>query len=69
MNGLFWLGLLEYGYTKEAETSRNRVFELVQRHDIREYYHPYTGKGLGGKDLSWTAALLIDMIHNQTPPT
>ncbi|MGD9534848.1 MAG: hypothetical protein AB7V56_13905 [Candidatus Nitrosocosmicus sp.] len=64
MNWLFWLGLLEYGYSKEADAIRNGVFELVQRHGVREYYDPYTGKGLGGKDFSWTAALVIDMIHN-----
>ena len=67
MNWLFWLGLLEYGYTKEAGTIRNGVFELVQRHSVREYYDRFTGKGLGGKDFSWTAALVIDMIHNHTP--
>jgi neutral trehalase len=64
MNWLFWLGLLDYGYTKEAEVIREGIFELVQRHGVREYYDPFTGKGLGGKDFSWTAALVIDMIQN-----
>ncbi len=64
MNWLFWLGLLEYGYKKEAEVIREGIFELVQRHGVREYYDPFTGKGLGGKDFSWTAALVIDMIQN-----
>lgn len=27
-----------------------------------EIYNPFTGKGSGGKDFSWTAALVIDMI-------
>ena len=64
MNWFFWLGLLDYGYEKEAEAIRQRVFELVQRHGVREYYDPYQGKGLGGKDFSWTAALVIDMLHH-----
>lgn len=64
MNWMFWLGLLRYGYKKEAEVIRQAVFELVQKNGIREYYDPYSGKGLGGKKFSWTAALVIDMIHN-----
>jgi len=64
INWMFWLGLLEYGYEKEAEVIQQGVFELVQRHGVREYYDPFTGKGLGGKNFSWTAALVIDMIHN-----
>ena len=64
MNWFFWLGLLDYGYEKEAEAIRQGVFELVQRHGVREYYDPYQGKGLGGKDFSWTAALVIDMLHH-----
>jgi hypothetical protein len=64
MNWMFWLGLLEYGYEKEAKVIQEGVFELIHRHGIREYYDPYTGKGLGGKNFSWTAALVIDMIHH-----
>lgn len=67
MNWMFWLGLLRYGYDKEAQVIRQAVFELVQKNGIREYYDPYTGKGLGGKKFSWTAALVIDMIHNSQP--
>jgi hypothetical protein len=44
--------LLEYGYENEAEAIRQGIFELVQRHRVREYYDPYTSKGLGGKDFS-----------------
>jgi hypothetical protein len=36
----------------------------VQRHGVREYSDPYTGKELGGKDFSWTAALIIYMLHH-----
>jgi hypothetical protein len=64
VNWMFWLGLLQYGYKKEAEIIRQGVFDLVQKHGIREYYDPFNGKGLGGKDFSWTAALVIDMIKN-----
>lgn len=57
------LGLLRYGYTERAEQIRQGVFKLVQNQGFREYFHPTTGRGLGGKDFSWTAALVIDMLR------
>ena len=41
------------------------VLELAENHGFREYYNPYKGKGLGGKDFSWSAALVIDMINRK----
>jgi glycogen debranching enzyme len=64
-NWMIWLGMLKYGYKKEAELIRNGVFELVENHGFREFYDPYKGQGLGGKDFSWSAALVIDMIMNK----
>ncbi|HEX5187829.1 MAG TPA: trehalase family glycosidase [Nitrososphaeraceae archaeon] len=62
VNWMFWLGLLQYGYKREAEIIRQGIFDLVHKHGIREYYDPFDGRGLGGKNFSWTAALVIDMI-------
>lgn len=61
-NWVLWLGLLRYGYTERAEQIRQGVFKLVQNQGFREYFNPTTGRGLGGKNFSWTAALVIDMI-------
>jgi hypothetical protein len=36
MNWFFWLGLLEYGYEKEAEAIRQGVFELYRLAHIKE---------------------------------
>jgi hypothetical protein len=59
------LGLLEYCYNDAAERIRQGVFELAANHGFREYYDPFTGRGLGGKSFSRTAALVIDMIKNR----
>lgn len=64
-NWMIWLGLLKYGYEADAERIRQGVFELAQNHGFREYYNPENGDGLGGKNFSWTAALVIDMIMNK----
>jgi hypothetical protein len=58
------VGIIGVWIYKKAEVIREGMFELVQRHGVREYYDPYTGKGLGDKDFTWTAALVIDMIQN-----
>ena len=67
-NWSLWLGLLRYGYTERAEKIRQGVFKLVQNQGFREYYDPTTGQGLGGKNFSWTAALVIDMIKMKNIP-
>ena len=69
---MIWLGLIRYGYQEVAETIKQGILELVANHGFREYYDPFTGRGLGGKSFSWTAALVIDMIKNRNvgiPPS
>jgi glycogen debranching enzyme len=61
-NWFIRLGLLQYGYNDRAELIRQGVLRLVSDQGFREYYDPITGTGLGGKNFSWTAALVIDMI-------
>jgi hypothetical protein len=62
------LGLLRYGYIDRAERIRQGVIRLVTDQGFREYYDPTTGAGLGGKNFSWTAALVIDMIMMKGNP-
>ena len=64
-NWFIYLGLLNYGFTEFANHIKEGIFELATNHGFREYYDPFTGKGLGGKAFSWTAALVIDMIENK----
>jgi hypothetical protein len=64
-NWMIWLGLLKYGFKQESELIKQGVLELAENHGFREYYNPYKGQGLGGKDFSWTAALVIDMIKEK----
>jgi hypothetical protein len=46
------LGLLKYGYNDAAERIRRGIFELAASHGFREYYDPFTGRGLGGKSFA-----------------
>jgi glycogen debranching enzyme len=61
-------GLLRYGYTDRAERIKQGALRLVAEHGFREYFNPITGAGLGGKNFSWTAAGVIDMIMMKGNP-
>jgi hypothetical protein len=56
-------GLERYGYQDDADRLRNRTFEMVESQGFREYYNPLSGEGLGAKDFSWTAALVLDLLR------
>jgi hypothetical protein len=64
MNWLIIDGLERYGFKDHAAALRENTVEMVADNGIAEYYDPLTGGPLGAKDFSWTAALVIDMIHN-----
>jgi glycogen debranching enzyme len=64
-NWMIWLGLLKYGFKQEAGLIKQGVLELADNDGFREYYNPYIGQGLGGRDFSWSAALVIDMIKEK----
>jgi hypothetical protein len=59
---MIYQGLLHYKIYKRAEEVRQGIFKLVENQGFWEYYNPFTGRGLGGRDFSWTAALTIDLL-------
>lgn len=56
--------LLERGYKQEAESLLISVKELITKSGFREYYHPFTGKGEGAEDFTWSG-LVLDMMQRQ----
>jgi len=55
-------GTRQYGETELAEWIENSLIALTDKNGFYEYYDPDSGKGLGEKDFSWTAALIIDLV-------
>jgi glutaredoxin len=55
-------GVRQYGESELSEWIENSLIALADRYGFYEYYDPDSGKGLGEKDFSWTAALIIDLI-------
>ncbi|MGB3464507.1 MAG: trehalase family glycosidase [Cyclobacteriaceae bacterium] len=68
MNWLIHHGLLKYQYIKEAETVKEDLLQLVSTYGFFEYFDPRIDmeeknhRGYGGKDFSWTSAVILDFI-------
>ena len=53
---------LRKGHFKEADRLIDSVRKLIEKSGFREYYHPFTGEGLGAEDFTWPG-LVTDMIR------
>jgi len=62
-------GMKRYGFTREAEDLKARLFAhadgLMGQGEIRENYHPLTGKGLNAVNFSWSAAFILLMMEGE----
>ena len=58
-NYMIAMGLVEYKYFTEARDLRLQTRELIETSGFFEYFCPKTGKGCGGTDFSWTAAMWL----------
>jgi hypothetical protein len=58
---LVWLGLIRLGYSDSAETLVERLSAAVSGAGLREYYHPYTGRGMGAPSFAWST-LILEML-------
>jgi hypothetical protein len=54
---LLWLGLVRLGYEAEAGELASRLSRAVLRESLREYYDPYTGRGLGAREFAWSTLI------------
>lgn len=69
INWMIWKGLLQYEMYELAEQIRNSTINLVEKFGVYEYFNPFiktdSKTGYGGKNFSWTAALIIDMLRSE----
>jgi Trehalase len=68
LNWVLQRGLERYGYSDEAEQLRQGVIELGRRAGFWEHYNPLTGRGHGGGQFAWTAALVLDLLQDGASP-
>ena len=62
LNWVLQRGLERYGYRERAEQVRQAVVDLGRSAGFWEHYDPLTGKGHGGEQFAWTAALVLDLL-------
>nr|WBO77862.1 trehalase family glycosidase [Streptomyces sp. SBE_14.2] len=63
-----WLlerGLRTHGERAAADELRGSALELAHSSGFAEYVDPYTGEACGTADFSWTAALALDLLHDE----
>jgi hypothetical protein len=58
---LVWLGLKRLGYEDHADSLATSIVSAVERSGLREYYHPYTGAGMGATHFAWST-LVLEML-------
>jgi hypothetical protein len=64
LNWVLQRGLERYGFRDYAEQVRQAVVELGRSEGFWEHYDPLTGKGHGGEQFAWTAALVLDLLQD-----
>jgi hypothetical protein len=65
INWVVHAGLRRYGFMDEAQEIRAALLELVQREGFWEHYNASTGQGQGTEQVSWTAALVLDLLNGE----
>ncbi|WP_416985013.1 MGH1-like glycoside hydrolase domain-containing protein [Streptomyces sp. T028] len=67
-----WLlerGLRLHGHLADADALRAAVLDTALTSDFAEYVDPYTGEACGATGFSWTAALTLDLLHQNDTTT
>ncbi len=59
---LLWLGLIRLGYDEAAAQMAFRLGRAVREQRLREYYEPYTGRGMGARDFGWST-LIMELLE------
>ena len=59
MNYMISYGLEHEGEYSLAKRIKDDTIKIIEVGGMHEYFYPHTGKGLGGHDFSWTAAILL----------
>ncbi len=62
---LVWLGLVRLGYAEPARELARRLAATIRLEGLREYYNPFTGRGMGATAFGWSA-LALEIVEPDT---
>lgn len=68
LNWMLCLGLSRYGFDDYAQRIMDSIIRLPAKSGFYEYFDPDSGQGYGTENFSWTASLLLDVIHQRGLP-
>ena len=63
MNYMILVGLENEKEYLLAKRIKNDTIKLTELDGMFEYFDPLTGKGLGGDNFSWTAAIFLKLCR------
>ncbi len=65
LNWMLYYGLKDYGFIDVAQRVKEDSIELIKNDGFYEYFDSRKSNngGYGGSDFSWSAALIIDLLH------
>ncbi len=72
LNWILYKGLKHYNFNDIAKRIKQDTIELIEKNGFYEYFdcrkaeHQQRNAGYGGKNFSWSAALLLDLIHEHS---
>lgn len=65
VNYMIGSGLTSAGYSQWGERIRTDTRTLIESAGLYEYFCPLTGRGIGGDDFSWTAAIWLHWLQTK----
>jgi hypothetical protein len=66
INWLLWHSLSRLGYSGRADELRHdSLGQIAVTGEFAEYFEPFTGKPLGSRQQSWTAAVVLDWLDSE----
>jgi glycogen debranching enzyme len=63
MNWFLHGGLVRYGEKELATRVGHDTVQVIEKGGYGEYFNPYNANPCGASEFSWTAALLLDLLH------
>jgi hypothetical protein len=55
---LCWIGMRRLGYRAQAAELERRLTATILRSGLREYYDPFSGRGMGAREFAWSTLIL-----------
>ena len=63
INFMLSIGFANSHQIELGQKIKQNTINMIEKHDFFEYFDPYEGRGYGGRNFSWTAAVYLIFKH------